>query len=111
MSLVSAPELEAWRKAVLATDALKGIQAESAVATGFKKRRYHRYPLKPEELWARSYAQFIASDPSAGPIAVDLAKAIAEDTLHPVKRQWAHEDFAPVAHAIQTLFKTLGCLC
>jgi hypothetical protein len=72
-------------------------------------RRHTDYLLKPEELWARSYAQYIAER------SADSDMLAALDLLRPpaltgqlYSSQWETTDFAPVAAAIDTLFKGLG---
>ncbi|MCA9880034.1 MAG: hypothetical protein KC442_19705, partial [Thermomicrobiales bacterium] len=70
---------------------------------------YVDYLLLPRELWARSYAQYIAE--KSGDI--DMRNALDLDRfpsltglLYP--QQWETSDFAPVLDAIDTLFRGLG---
>jgi SPP1 gp7 family putative phage head morphogenesis protein len=61
--------------------------------------------LKPTELWARAYAQYVAvrsSDPTL------LAQLDKIRTGVQPWRQWSDADFAPVAAAIDQLFKSKG---
>ncbi len=63
--------------------------------------------LKPYELWARSYAQFIATR-SGNPSLLAQLNRIRNGQQS--WRQWSDEDFKPIANAIDTLFRTKGWL-
>lgn len=66
------------------------------------------YLLDKRELWARSYAQYIAT--RSGNAA--MAKQVAYSRSDPMyaEQQWSEEDFAPIAEAIDELFRSLGWL-
>lgn len=68
---------------------------------------YIRYLLDPREMFARSYAQWIATETGdAG-----LLKEILEDeTFGPYPGQWSPEDFAPLAKAFRKVFKAAGLI-
>lgn len=96
---VSAPALHAWREAVQATAAVRTIaQLPSRQRGDF---------IRPEELWARSYAQYIATRSQDPALRAQLDKIRAGGQPW---RQWSDEDFAPVAAAIDALFKGKGWL-
>lgn len=66
-----------------------------------------RYLLNPREMFARSYAQWIATETGD----VGLLKEILEDeTFGPYPGQWSPEDFAPLAKAFRKVFKTAGLI-
>jgi hypothetical protein len=79
--------------------ALREIQAE-----GYDERI--EYYLKPQEIWARAYAQFIAGRASSPLLKKQLAKAIEAKA----NRQWQPNDFEPMSEAIEKLLKSLGWL-
>lgn len=112
--------LDGWRAAVDATNAVHTLrqrmgagaveiqtsQGAVAVAVG---DRHVEYLLGYDELWARSYAQFIAERSMDATLlaALDLTRPPATiGQLYPA--QWSTADFAPVARAIDTLFRGLG---
>jgi hypothetical protein len=72
-----------------------------------------RYLLRPGEMFARSYAQYIAHRSRD---ATFLGELIAERTVNEEARvgsmlypdQWDDDDFVPVAAAMDKLFKVLG---
>lgn len=73
------------------------------------KQGYLRYMLRPRELWARSYAQFIAVE------SADLTLLHQLDDLRsrPLNRfyygeQWGNEDFLPILASIEAIFCDLG---
>lgn len=65
--------------------------------------------LEPEELWARSYAQYVAivsGEPS-------LLSALDADRMPRPERvyypiHWSDEDILPIAEAIEALFRRIG---
>lgn len=85
-----------FRAAVAKSAAFKTMWAELPPSSEF---------LKPYELWARAYAQFIA---------VRSGKPLLLSQLDRVRtgsqpwRQWSDADFAPIADAIEALFRKKG---
>jgi len=69
-------------------------------------RAFKEYLLEPQEIWARAYAQFVAARLPQGRIPAELEAAIARaDSI-----QWTPEDFAPIAAAMEDLFRARGWL-
>lgn len=107
-SSVSHLALEPWRQAIHASKAVLNLKTKP----GYQDDPgYLRYLLRPQELWARSYAQYIA-DRSKD---VTLSKQIADVVQgnaggYFTDSQWSEADFAPIRGAIDGLFKTLGWL-
>lgn len=62
------------------------------------------YAMLPEELWARSYAQYIATEASDEILKSELAKSIAEALPY----QWQPDDFEPIRKSIYNILKELG---
>jgi SPP1 gp7 family putative phage head morphogenesis protein len=99
-----AEELAAWREAVAASSAVKQLESGSVNGRPIYKRDYF---LITRELWARSYAQYIAH--KSGDI--ELLRQL--DIIRNVPDlgsliQWSESDFAPIAAAIDDLFKKKG---
>lgn len=109
---------QVWREAVGNSRAVRtlidqyvngyryGVEIDDFVI--YPSRGYLDYLLMPEEMWARSYAQYIAvrsRDP-------DLLTALAAERNDPLYRakQWDDDDFEPIAKAFDTLFEGLGWL-
>jgi hypothetical protein len=83
--------------------------------TGAPDVGYVRYNLRPDEMFARAYAQWVALR-SGDPVAL---RGIREDQRGGVgqhrtglwyARQWEWRDFAPVAEAMDELFAAYGLL-
>lgn len=69
-------------------------------------RGYLKYTLKGNEIWARSYAQYVAMR-SADPV---LLAELAADLKSAYPIQWAHDDFKPIAEAIDEILRFAGWL-
>lgn len=97
-----ATRADAAMKQVLAvaeqTEAIQALRAANSERT--------EYLLKPQEIWARAYAQFVATRASSPLLKSQLEKAIAYEP----HRQWQPADFTRLASAIELLFKSLGWL-
>lgn len=115
-------ELKDWREAVWNSKAYKTIEDMLAhpgryaadIPTGVgvysitPDRGHLRYLLDTKELFARSYAQYIAHR-SGDPTLLEQLNKERSDKMYGV-RQWADEDFAPIAAAFDKLFRFLGWL-
>ena len=110
--------LKDWMEAVKKTRAFKILDnfgnVESAEAQGltFKvDQKYLDYLLQWDELWARSYTQWIGTRASNG---AKIMEGVNQElgALNPLTqhRQWQPDDFKPVAQAIDALFNKLGWL-
>lgn len=72
---------------------------------------YLRYLLTPQELWARSYAQFIATRSGNA----DLQRQLDRLRERPARafyygEQWEDVDFLPIMAEVEALFRHLGWL-
>lgn len=94
---VRSPVLEPFRRAVMATEAVRRIEA--------LPRRMQGEFLKPYELWARAYAQYITTRSRDPALRGQLDKI---RTGGQAWRQWSDDDFAPVAAAIDAVLKAKG---
>lgn len=91
------PDLADFRAAVQASAAVKTIRERNPGDAD--------YLLKPTELWARAYAQYIATRSGDATLAAQL------DLIRGGRspwRQWSAEDFKPIAEAIDALFRKKG---
>ncbi|MFN2288663.1 MAG: hypothetical protein ABR578_10070 [Chromatocurvus sp.] len=108
-----------WRRAVDATEAVRSLRAlrdgpsQLTLPDGVPyvvNRAYIDYLLSYEETWARSYAQWIARESGEPILQQQLSDIVAHDQGSAVvySRQWAADDFDPVAEAIGKLMRALG---
>lgn len=93
-------EWREWWKAIQDSASFKAITPRM---TGSRKRA--AYFVSPWEAWARSYAQFIATESGDAVMLADLDRV--RGGAEPW-RQWTDAEFAPIAQAMRTLFKTRG---
>lgn len=93
-----------WRETALDTLQDLGLSEASA-------RRYYDYYMSPEELWARSFAQWFARR-TGGKVYTEEAlraagpfKSLVANGLDP---HWAPDDFDEIAEAFDKLFREKG---
>lgn len=109
MSSVNSKALDDWRNAVAGTENIQRLHAQLLDAPGADARRYLSYLLETEEIWARSYAQYIASKSGSATMRAQLNGIRAQHgATIDIQSQWADDDFAPVEQAIDRLFTSLG---
>lgn len=107
-----------WRDTVRATPAVQALHAlasgpDKIVVQG-KKYGVHKnhlaYLLEWEELWARSYAQYIAIRSGDAVMLEQLNATLERQRAAQVdyRRQWEREEFAPVADAIDDIMRSMG---
>jgi len=101
------PNLKSWRDVVLESRPIK-ILIEKAEDgdPGEPGRKIACYLRTDREIWARSYAQFVAIR-SGDPI---LMKHLEEcrSPRSPWPLQWSDDEFGPVEAEIDALFKAIG---
>jgi hypothetical protein len=109
-------DMKPWFEAATRSDAVRALQelldgpAHQPGSPVPVPKRHLRYLLDPVEIWARSYAQYIAVR-SASPgmlqeLSVTLRAARAGVIWMPT--QWEPEDFEPIAAAIDELMRKQG---
>lgn len=111
----TADELAAWRAAAVQSRQVRrlgrSVEAIAGQVAPEVALIYHAY-LDLPEIWARSYAQYVTirsrdaaleAGLAAHRTAGDAEPATIERLLH-----WDDDDFAPVAAAIERLFRRLG---
>jgi hypothetical protein len=99
----STPLLNNWKSAVLNTDSIKKILS-------FRKSKDRKYLLDVSEVWARSYAQYIATKSNDYLLLSQVSNVLNNKKYAEIYRfsQWEDDDFKPVIDAIDELFKKLG---
>ncbi|MEW5800450.1 MAG: hypothetical protein AB1728_15755, partial [Bacteroidota bacterium] len=113
------PIMSEWKQAVRKSQAYKNLdeiykrQYIEVDVAGKKVKRWNpftqqffEYLLSDEELWARSYAQFIAHKTRDQFLKEQIA-IIRNDPVDG-SRQWDDNDFEEIAQAIEKLFQQLG---
>ena len=118
---VNSPLLDKWRQAVknsVATQHLgklskvthaTGASFDGSVVTYPVDNAYVLYLLRAQELWARSYSQFIATKSKNSILQNQL-----EYRLQPSANglyyweHWDNQDFLPIMAAIEAVFRQLG---
>lgn len=107
-SLVDA-RFAAWRSAVTASDAVRQLQIVERESRRAVTRDYVEYLLSMDELWARSYAQFVSIASRDSVLSGDLRQNQPEQgRSSSIPVQWHDDDFLPIAVSILELFRTLG---
>lgn len=94
--------MHAWWQAVTKSQAYALLQVRPP-------GKYRNYQLKPLEMWARSYAQFIAVEAGhAGMLqALDDVRT-GKDSGFWAESQWSDADFEPIRNAMRDMFVKLG---
>lgn len=96
---VESPEMREWKRAVEDSVAWKSINTVQYYSGA------RGYYLSEKELWARSYAQYIATK-SADPTMLAELESIGKSPLPAT--QWTRDDFEPIFKAIDKLFESKG---
>jgi hypothetical protein len=99
--------VERWRHAIGITQAVMTLQLVEQRTRSPRVLEFVRYQLRPVELWARSYAQFIAMESEQYTLLDELHQRQRAVTASGVPVQWSDDDFLPVATSIADLFRTL----
>jgi hypothetical protein len=71
---------------------------------------YVSYLLQDNEIWARSYAQWIAFRSKEDSLLADYSHVLSRDIHATYPAQWQITDFDVIAEAIDGIFRTLGWL-
>lgn len=119
---VNSVSLAPWRTAIKASQAAQtlrhlrqpeilGVEVTlqgGSVVNYPVDKRYVEYLLEAEELWARSYSQFVATQ-SRDPA---LLRQLAQERDRPVNgiyypKHWDDADFLPILTEMETLFRGL----
>ena len=96
------PEMKAWYDTVKGTDSYKNLIRLRSEEPEY--RRYYDYLLQPEEVFARSYAQYIANK-SGDP---DLKSGLEYWRETNTGEHWPDADFKAVESALEKIFEKKG---
>lgn len=115
MSSTHDPLFDEWKKAVASSRAVNSlldlVDGPDYVANyPIPKSYVANYLLTTEELWARSYAQYIATR-SGDTVLISQVKKIMDAEKRspiPLMKQWDEDDFESIADAIDKMFIQLG---
>lgn len=102
-----------FRIAVKKSEAYRTLRKrmKKAQKKGSKNARYYEYLTRPREIFARAYAQWIATKTDDAEMRAMLDKErVRKKGVKYNPRQWDDEDFKPVAKAFDHLFGELGWL-
>ena len=110
--------IEKWKDAISESATVKAYWGAVRTRTGamelvYKGQRFlmgkqlHEYLMQPNELWARSYEQYIASKSQDPEILKHIDKNLISKSTGG-RMQWDWDDFAPIEKAIDDLFAVNG---
>jgi hypothetical protein len=111
----SDPVLDLWRRAVQGSETIARLEDFKAAGTvpfrdSFGRtlhmpiRAYVTYLLEPEELFSRSYAQWIATESNDLKVLSQIHGALKSG--HPagiIARYWESSDFGPISQALESV--------
>ena len=108
-SETAAVELEEWWAAVRASRAYRDLVSSLSHAGSYDAASYL---FRGRELFARSFAQWVALRSGNPVLRSEMAQILADERLaaRPLARQWADDDFDEIAAALDRLFERLGLL-
>lgn len=105
------PALDSWRRAVAQSQRYSEWTAIRRVATNPQFQQHMLYATSASELWARSYAQYIATRANDHVVLAHFAQLEVDIGLPlALHYQWEMGDFVQIANEIDSLFHYLGWL-
>ena len=99
---------ERWRETVQTTDAVARLRAVAAQSRNRRAIDYADYLLGVEEMWARSYAQFVTIRSGQSELMVELREKQRRSSRSSLPVQWDETDFLPVEESVAILFRDIG---
>lgn len=73
-------------------------------------KRYARYLYSGDEVWARAYAQYVATHSGSRVLLDELEEMVQDAQRGGYPTQWTPEDFAPISRAIDKVLIEAGWL-
>jgi hypothetical protein len=105
------PVLDGWRRAVSQSQRYAEWIAIRRLATNAQFQQHMIYATSASELWARSYAQYIATRTNDSAVLAHFAQLEVDIGLPlALHYQWEVVDFVEIANEIDALFRYLGWL-
>ena len=102
------PDIQNWYNEVQKTPLAQRLQNYDLNNASEKQREEIKYLGHPTELWACSYAQYIAQTSSYGELFRQVGKYCVDDIFK--CRQWPEKDFEPVYEAVEQILIGRGWL-
>jgi hypothetical protein len=97
----SGQSFDEWRAALEASEAVERLRALEASPELAELTQGYGYFLLEEELWARSYSQWVAVRTNEETLLNELGTSL---TALAYPEYWGFEDFAPIADEIDKIF-------
>jgi hypothetical protein len=97
-----------WRNAVQNTNAVARLRAIARDSRYRRAVEYADYLLEWEEMWARSYAQFVTVRSGQAEPLAELRQRQRRAKVSAIPVQWEDDDFVLVEETISSLFRQLG---
>lgn len=101
---------QSWRAAIRSTSSfqrLRSIVEAGGTIPGLEEApQFVSYLLQDQELWARSYAQYVAVRSHSETLLEQIHPRCFPQSAVPI--QWNREEFEPVAEVIETLLERIG---
>ncbi len=91
---------------IAATGEVSRLDPERGGIVGESLPGYVGYLMTEQELWARSYAQWVAVRGRTEPLIEQIQRSCFPRLAYPL--QWKDGEFAPVAKALDALFEGIG---
>ncbi|MFT5548581.1 MAG: hypothetical protein ACI9CO_000496 [Candidatus Azotimanducaceae bacterium] len=109
MSSVAHKDLQGWRLAAFNSESYQTLERLNTLTTDREFKAHLKYLIEPEEVWARSYAQYIAvksgSNKTLGQL--DRLRHVDAKRIN-IPRQWPDADFEAISASIDELFIKIG---
>jgi len=99
---------KAFNDAIAGSDSFQVIQKLTTLNLSQKTKEHLAYIQQPEELFARAYAQWVATKSKNKTFAKELDDSLPKSGTIP--HQWSHDDFRPIAASLDSMFRELGWL-
>lgn len=97
-----------------AVKSLRGLEGQKIYKTTAGREypldaKYIKYLTSRHEIWARAYAQWLATRSQDADLLADMRDSRKHGAADPyLGKQWADDDFEPIAKEIDAIFKKLG---
>jgi len=109
-SAIARPQWRSWREAVEESEEIYRLVIDAQKTQHRDTRRAALYNLEPDEIWARCYAQYIATVSGDVRLRREL-KAFSLELSRDgdfLTRQWSDESFVPIRETMDEIFEELG---
>jgi hypothetical protein len=106
-SATNDPALRHWRNAIYGSHGYLRILDYADRITSLAEAEYVNYAIRNSELWARSYAQYIAARSDDPVLLLELRNRQNYESDE-LQLQWQDEDFEDIASAIDGYFRLVA---